>query len=182
MGEIAMSRGRWGRRARDDAQKDVMAYFLIDTDAVIDYLRGIHDSIAMLKSVHDREDELCVCGVVVAEVFADIRPPGRGDVLSFISTFHFLPTPADAARLAGEWWYQHPRSARTHSTTDMLVAATAVFHRASLVTGNWTIIRSRGSRSSRSPMLPGHRRRRREAGSAPQATFKLLHGLALCRP
>jgi predicted nucleic acid-binding protein len=113
-----------------------VAYYLVDTDAVIDYLKGIRDSAEMIKGIHDNGDVLCVCGVVVAEVFAGIHPVDRQTVFNLVSTFHFLTVSIAAARLAGEWRYQHARSGRILSTADMLVAATAHTHGASLVTGN----------------------------------------------
>ena len=51
-----------------------MARYLLDTDAVIDYLMGIPSSLAQIQELHARGETLCVCAVVIAEVYAGLLP------------------------------------------------------------------------------------------------------------
>jgi predicted nucleic acid-binding protein len=48
----------------------------------------------------------------------------------------YLETPEPAARLAGAWRYKYQREGLRLQTPDVLVAATALTHGATLVTGN----------------------------------------------
>jgi hypothetical protein len=41
-----------------------MARFLLDTDAVIDQLKGFADTVALLRTLHEAGEDLCVCAEV----------------------------------------------------------------------------------------------------------------------
>lgn len=113
-----------------------MGYFLLDTDAIIDYLAGVASSVKLIQDLHDRGDSLCVCDVVIAEVYSGLRPQDREKAEKLPSACTFLSTQAEDARTAGSWRYEHARRGITLSTTDVLVAATAHGHKATIVTGN----------------------------------------------
>ena len=113
-----------------------MVRYLLDTDAIIDYLTGIQTSVSLIRNFHQRGDLLCVCDVVIAEVYAGLRPQDRGKVQRLLNAFCFLPTGPEAAQQAGEWRYVYARQGITISTTDVLIAATAHAHGATVVTGN----------------------------------------------
>lgn len=113
-----------------------MAYYLLDTDAIIDYLAGIASSVRLVQELHDRGNFLCICDVVVAEVHSGLRPQDREKAEKLLSACSFLSTDAEDAKLAGRWRYEYARRGVTLSTTDALVAATAHGHKATIVTGN----------------------------------------------
>lgn len=113
-----------------------MARCLLDTDAIIDYLFGIPASVSLIRDLHGRGDLLCVCDVVIAEVYAGLKPPHRAAAQKLLSACSLLPTGPEAARQAGEWRYAHAGRGVNLSTTDALVAATAHAHQAFIVTGN----------------------------------------------
>lgn len=113
-----------------------MARYLLDTDAIVDYLFGIRTSVALIQDLHDRGDTLCVCDVVIAEIYAGLRPQHREAAEQLLSACTFLPTSAAIAQQAGTWRYDFARKGVQLSTTDTLVAATAHAHGAGIVTGN----------------------------------------------
>ena len=113
-----------------------MARYLLDTDAIIDYLFGIPASVALIQGLHERGDTLCVCDVVIAEVHAGLRPQHREAAEKLLSACTFLPTSVAIARQAGTWRYDFARRGIQLATTDTLVAATAHGHGATIVTGN----------------------------------------------
>lgn len=113
-----------------------MALYLLDTDAIIDYLLGVSSSVTLIQDLHDRGDTLCVCEVVIAEVYAGLRPQHREAAEELLASCTFLPTTAALARQAGTWRYDFARKGVQLSTTDTLVAATAHGHDATIVTGN----------------------------------------------
>jgi len=112
-----------------------MARYLLDTDAIIDYLRGFQPTVNLIRQLHDRGDTLCVCDVVVAEVYAGLRPQHRDAAERLVYALDFLPTSASIARQAGQWRYDFARKGVTLAATDILIAATAEAHGASVVTG-----------------------------------------------
>lgn len=113
-----------------------MSLALLDSDAVIDFLRGIEPSVELLESLVSAGDTLGICDVVVAEVYSGLRPDSRPKVASVLSGFAYLETSPGTARQAGEWRYDFARQGIVLSTSDVLVAATALAHRARLITGN----------------------------------------------
>ena len=113
-----------------------MARCLLDTDAIIDYLSGIPSSVTLIQDLHERGDTLCVCDVVIAEVYAGLRPNHREAAEKLLTACTFLPTSAAIAQRAGMWRYDFARKGVQLSTTDTLVAATAHGHDATIVTGN----------------------------------------------
>lgn len=113
-----------------------MARYLLDTDAVIDYLSGVPTSVSLIQDLHAGGDLLCVCDVVIAEVYAGLHPPDRERAEKLLNGCFFLSSTFGSARQAGEWRYAYARRGVNLSTTDTLIAATATAHQAALVTGN----------------------------------------------
>jgi predicted nucleic acid-binding protein len=113
-----------------------MARFLLDTDAIIDYLFGIPTTVALIQDLHHRGETLCVCDVVIAEVYAGLRSQHREAAEQLLSACTFLPTSPTIAQQAGRWRYDFARRGIQLATTDTLVAATAHAHEATIVTGN----------------------------------------------
>ncbi len=113
-----------------------MTLYLLDSDAIIDYLRGMPGAVSFIGSLLDRGDSLCVCDVVVAEVYSGVRPDNRNEAQGLLDTLIYLPITRETARQAGEWRYLHARQGIALPTTDTLIAATAHAHNASIVTGN----------------------------------------------
>lgn len=113
-----------------------MARYLLDTDAVIDYLGGIPASVSLVQELRSRDDLLCTCSVVIAEVFSGLHPQDRDKAQALLGACSFLPTSLQASRQAGEWRYLYARRGMTLYTADVLIAATAHIYGATIVTGN----------------------------------------------
>lgn len=113
-----------------------MALHLLDTNAVIDYLKGFAPSVQLIQDLHNRRENLGICAVVVAEVYSGIRPNEHPTVDAFLDALTFLPTSPQAAKQAGEWRFTYARQGIQLSTSDTLIAATANEHKATVVTGN----------------------------------------------
>ena len=113
-----------------------MVNYLLDTDALIDYLAGVATSVTLLQDLHGRGDLLCVSDVVIAEVYAGLRPRDQEKAVPLLSSCYFLPTGPEEAKQAGKWRFDFARRGIALSTTDVLVAATAQGHNATIVTGN----------------------------------------------
>ncbi len=113
-----------------------MDRYLLDSDAVIDYLKGIASSVDLINDIHRRGGILCVCDIVIAEVYTGVRPQDQERTARILQSYHFLPTLEEMARQAGEWRYTYARRGLTISTTDAIIAATAYGHLATVITGN----------------------------------------------
>ena len=113
-----------------------MASYLLDSDAVIDYLNGKAASVSLVSTLYQQGNRLYVCDVVIAEVYSGLKPPDREKARKLVDGFDFLLTSSEIARQAGEWRYSYARLGKSLSTMDCLLAATAYAHDASVVTGN----------------------------------------------
>lgn len=113
-----------------------MAHFLLDSDALADFLNDWPATVALVLQLLSDDQALCTCDVVLAEVFAGIRPDAPPDGIAFVNSLQFLPISREFARQAGAWRYMYARQGIQLPATDMLIAATAIEHNATLVTGN----------------------------------------------
>lgn len=110
-----------------------MDRLLLDSDVLIDYLRGQADAVAYLEA---RTEALLISVISVAELFAGVRDGRERTVLeTFLSAFEIIPLDAEVAVLGGTYRRDYGKS---HSTglADALIAATALQHQARLVTLN----------------------------------------------
>src|SRR4051812_7355662 len=113
-----------------------MTRYLLDSDSVIDYLKGFSGTVTLLQGLDAQGETPCSCDITVAEVYAGLDEPDRGRAERLLRTLEFLPATHEAARTAGEWRYIYKRQGRILSTTDCLIAAIALEYRATIVTGN----------------------------------------------
>lgn len=113
-----------------------MPSYLLDSDAVIDLLNHFPPTIALLRQLELDGHTLCSCDVVAAEVYSGLSDDGDQSAHIFLSATNFLVLSREGSQQAGRWRYAYRRQGRSLSTYDALVAATAVEHQATLVTGN----------------------------------------------
>jgi predicted nucleic acid-binding protein len=106
---------------------------LIDTDVLIDYLRGQAEAVSYLESL---TETLLISAVTVAELYAGVREGVERVALDeFIGAFEIVPVDEDVAVKGGLYRRDYGKS---HSTglADALIAATADIRQAELVTLN----------------------------------------------
>jgi predicted nucleic acid-binding protein len=106
---------------------------LLDTDVLIDYLRGEPEAIAYLE---DRTETLMLSAITVAELFAGVREGEERRTLdSFVRVFEIVAVSPQIAERGGLIRRDYGGSYNT-GLADALIAATAEHERASLVTLN----------------------------------------------
>lgn len=113
-----------------------MTYHVLDSDAVIDFLKGIPASVAFIQKLVADGQSLATTDVVVGEVYSGLRPDDHATGERLLDSLAFLTSSRAAARQAGEWRYAFARQGVAIAMTDALIAATALEHSATVVTGN----------------------------------------------
>ncbi len=113
-----------------------MATLLLDTDAVADHLNGIRSTTKILDRALAAGDVLATNAIVFTEVISGSPPERRAAAQDFLGGLYFLEMPAQAARQAGEIRYAAARRGVTLGVPDVLIATTALYYGASVVTGN----------------------------------------------
>lgn len=109
---------------------------LLDTDVLIDYLRGRDQATTFVTGNSER---ILVSSIVVAELFAGVRG-GAGDaeqvvLEKLLNVFRVVPVSADIGRLGGLYRRDYGRSHGV-GLGDAVIAATAVVEDAALKTLN----------------------------------------------
>lgn len=112
---------------------NVSETLLVDTDVLVEYLRGRQKAIDYLETL---DEDLLISVISVAELFAGIRDRDEEQALGqFLLAFLTVPVTEPIAELAGSYRRQY---GRTHGTglADALIASTSVESGAELVTFN----------------------------------------------
>jgi predicted nucleic acid-binding protein len=106
---------------------------LVDTDVLIEYLRGRPEAAHWLES---QEADLSISAISVAELFAGVRGEQEEQMLEeFLLALDVLPATEEVARLAGQYRRDYGASHGT-GLADALIAATAAMDGAALATFN----------------------------------------------
>lgn len=113
-----------------------MAQILIDSDVLIDYLRGVQVAVAHLQQLEANGETLCTCDIVIAEVESGLSTPQSTAVQPIVDGLFFLERDTSAARQAGRWRYEYARKGIALSLADTMIAATAHAHGAGILTRN----------------------------------------------
>ena len=106
---------------------------LVDTDVLIDFLRGYGPAVSF---VDDHSDRIVLPAIVVAELYAGVKGDAEQTVLeNLLSLLRVVPISDEIARLGGLYRRDYGRSHGT-GLSDALVAATAFLEGAELKTLN----------------------------------------------
>ena len=110
-----------------------MSKVVLDTDVLIDVLRGRAPARAFLLRV--TEHAIPCCSVIsVAEIHAGMRAPERDQTTALLDSLVLLDVTRPIAELAGR--FKQRERARRLELADCMIAATAVVEAAALATGN----------------------------------------------
>ena len=105
---------------------------IVDTDVLIDYLRGTEDAVAFIIG---HVDDIKLSSISITELYAGVRPHERTGMEAFLSLFEIVSIDSELARVAGllKQTYFPSHGLRI---ADAIVAATAQQLSADLVTLN----------------------------------------------
>lgn len=113
-----------------------MAIFLLDTNVLIDYSKGIGPVVAQLQAWTAGNNDMGICGVQVTEYYSGIAPADRREAGTFLSAFLRWPISETAALYAGMYRYDFARVGVQIATPDAMIAGVARARSATLVTRN----------------------------------------------
>lgn len=106
---------------------------MIDTDVIIDYLRGKSDAVAYIEGL---ANPLLISVITVAELYSGVREGDERKALgSFVSAFELVAVTNDMA-VKGGLFCRDYRKSHNVGLADAIIAATAEAKGATLVTLN----------------------------------------------
>jgi hypothetical protein len=115
---------------------------LLDTDVLIDFLRGDEKAVSFVNANSSR---IILSSVVVAELYAGVKGDAEQATLErFISLFRVIPVDSEIAKTGGLYKRDFSKSHGV-GLADAILAATAESENAELVTLN----------TKHYPMIPG---------------------------
>lgn len=106
---------------------------LIDTNVVIDLLRGHRHGLHLLEP--DR-DPLVISVITVHEIYAGMRSGEEEMTETMLAGFELAPFRAEEARLSGRWWSEYRQQGITLDLRDLAIAAAAAVRNLPLATAN----------------------------------------------
>ena len=109
---------------------------LLDTSVLIDVLRNRGNRRSLLASFVEQGHTLATSAINIGEVYAGMRPHETTETDRLLSNIESYPTTGAIARHAGMLKFAYSQKGKTLSLPDMIVAATALKHGASLMTDN----------------------------------------------
>jgi predicted nucleic acid-binding protein len=110
-----------------------MSKVMLDTDVLIDLLRGRETARKFLQHVSDQSIPCCSV-ISVAEIYAGMRPEEAEITLALIESLVVFPVTQPIAEMAGH--FKKRTRSRRLELADCLIAATAFVEGASIATGN----------------------------------------------
>lgn len=113
-----------------------MVRFLLDTDVLVEYLRGTDSAVELVNRLYRSGNVLATCCINIAEVFSGLSERHVEAASKLMDGLAYLDITREASRLAGFYRYSFARQGVQLSTTDAIIAATAMKHSATLITGN----------------------------------------------
>ncbi len=106
---------------------------LVDTDVMIDYLRGYEKAVTLVKQ---HADQIALSAIVVAELYAGVKGSEEQTTIDdLITLFPVIPVSAEIARAGGLFKRDFFKSHGT-GLADAIMAATAQSRNAQLTTLN----------------------------------------------
>lgn len=110
-----------------------MKNIVLDTDILINFLRGREEARGFLSSLVDEAALYCSV-ITVAEIFAGMREHERKKTEEFLDSFNLIDITKEIAEKAGN--YKRKIKSQRLELDDCLIAASARFIGATLATGN----------------------------------------------
>jgi predicted nucleic acid-binding protein len=110
--------------------------YLVDTTAIIDFLRNKSSVPELLEKLSMGGGLLCCCPINIVEVYTGMKDKERSSTDEFLNSLKCYEITEEIGYLAGELKRKYSKKGLTFSTSDALIAATAIKNNLTLVTNN----------------------------------------------
>lgn len=109
---------------------------LVDTNVLIDALNERAGRREFLVNLLTQGHELASCAIIVAEIYAGMRPHEARKTTAWLEGLEYVETAQSTARLGGELKFEWAKKGVTLSLTDTLIAAVALENNLAVATDN----------------------------------------------
>ena len=109
--------------------------YLVDTNVVIDALKGKRNRNAFLRSLSSTAS-LALCTIVTAELHAGLSSEDIAPARKFLEIVDYVSVTKTAAELAGQLLFRYKRQGISLAPQDTIIAAVAITEGFTLVTDN----------------------------------------------
>ena len=113
-----------------------MAKYLVDSSALIDWLKGKPAAVGLFRGLIGGGHTLALNAIAIAEGYSGLADDEHGPADRIAETLEYWRIDAATAQLVGKLRYAYARKGRPLSVPDTLMAAHAITSDATLVTGN----------------------------------------------
>jgi predicted nucleic acid-binding protein len=113
-----------------------MAVHLLDSGIIIDVLNGKRGRAEAVNQLIREGSEMACCSINVTEVYAGLRPGEEAKTERLLRGLRFFEVTWEIAKLAGELQNHWRQQGRTLALPDVTIAAVALAHKLTLLTGN----------------------------------------------
>lgn len=111
-----------------------MATYLLDTSVIIDALNGKRNRGELFQELLQQNHLLACCSINVTETYAGLRSREERRTRELLESLQYFLITWPVARLAGLLKRDYGRKGITLATTDVTVAAVAIYHQLTLIT------------------------------------------------
>jgi tRNA(fMet)-specific endonuclease VapC len=113
-----------------------MAIYLMDSGIIIDVLNGKRGRAEAVNHLIREGSEMACCSINVTEVYAGLRANEETKTERLLRSLHFYEVTWEIARQAGNLQNHWRQQGRTLALPDVTIAAVALAHKLTLLTGN----------------------------------------------
>jgi len=113
-----------------------MVTYLLDTSVIIDALNDKKSRRELLRNLIRQGDALGCCPINITEVYAGLRPKEEQSTAVFLRSLQLYPMTWPVAEMAGLLKRDYRKTGQTLNLGDVIIAATALYHRLTLITDN----------------------------------------------
>jgi len=113
-----------------------LAVYLLDTNALVDWLGGVESVCGLLEEISIRGNTFSICCVSIAELYSGLADHEKARADAYTVGFDYWDIDLNTAKQAGRYRFAYARRGVQLSVADSLLAALAVSRDAHLITGN----------------------------------------------
>jgi predicted nucleic acid-binding protein len=113
-----------------------MATILLDTSVIIDAINNKKNRRQFLRDLVQQGNILACCPINITEVYAGLRPHEEQNTANFLQALDFYPLTRTIAERAGLLKRDFSKQGETLNLGDVIIAATALHNRLTLLTDN----------------------------------------------